>query len=54
MNTGTYKVVQIENQPFRYVSNGAVIRLVERPTLMTEEFIPYKRPEITGEPNSDW
>lgn len=53
-NTGTYKVVKIDDQPFKYIDRGAILRLVERPTLMTEEFVPYKRPEMMGEPNSDW
>lgn len=54
MNTGTYKVIKIDDQPFKYVGRGSIIRLKERPTLMTEEFVPYKRPEMLGEPNSDW
>ena len=53
-NTGTYKIIKIDDQPFKYIARGAVLRLVERPTLMTEEFVPYKRPKFMGEPNSDW
>lgn len=53
-NTGTYKIIKIDDQPFKYIDRGAILRLVERPTLMTEDFVPYKRPEFMGEPNSDW
>ena len=53
-NTGTYKIIKIDDQPFKYIDRGSIVRLVERPTLMTEDFVPYKRPEMMGEPNSDW
>lgn len=53
-NTGTYKIIKIDDQPFKYIDCGSMLRLVERPTLMTEDFVPYKRPELMGEPNSDW
>lgn len=53
-NTGTYKIIKIDDQPFKYIDRGSMLRLVERPILMTEEFALYKRPEMMGEPNSDW
>lgn len=53
-NTGTYKVIKIGDEPYKYMGRGAILRLDEKPSLMTEEFVPYKRPELMGEPNSDW
>ena len=56
INTGTYKVVKLPDQDYKYVFSGVTVKysaVLGCPEIQSETFVKYKRADVT-EKTSDW